>query len=427
MLTAIICAVSAFQIEVATVHATESDAKCFTLDQCKGLYETNRNDVSRNDKERWTFDKSEHFEARPNECKGVGEQGYCYPPNFSYDLIVDLGSVGQVEGIHGYVKAVYSLAIVFGVLGTVITVMIAGFQWMTARGNPTAASKAKQTLGRGVMSMIILLSIVTLARIIDPQLAVINPLKTPLVKQVNYVDENSTCEYLVSEGFEVKPKESGKNKCGDKGIIEKLPETKTNEGVAFIGAEVGKECVYTGCDVKKLEACAFMGTEYKCLRCGNADDYTAAGFTPSEQSCRSLTLSPSAASWPDDLLIMCRYHNSPWSDPLSLTPDTCIEIVYPWRDDVPGLYCDQLKSAFGDDCSAYDSVAGRGRKVKGTYYGTPQLGGAWLNSFYEEGGGYKNFEEVCAKDICGLTTTGCKVEVTPAGWVSGEQANCVAR
>lgn len=277
------------------------NALCFTEKQCeKHISESGK-----------TFNAN-LFEENPEECgdTSVVPLGYCYTPRISYDLIIDLGQVSQVEGLDGYIRAVYSLAIVFGVLIAVLMTMVAGLQWMTARGNPNVISKAKATMGKSIISVIMLLSVVTIASIVDPKLAAIGPLRTPIVKTVNYIDENTTCEYLENIlNFKVKPI-GGKNTCGNKGEITALPE-QTDEAVGFVGAEVGKECLYTKCGEAGTDdyykSCIQLQGEYQCMSCG---DFGDSGLRATPQVCRDLEYRPRPEQFG-----MCRFINdTSWTE-----------------------------------------------------------------------------------------------------------------
>lgn len=81
-----------------------------------------------------------------------------------------------------YIEAVYNWLIPVGGLLAVVIIMIAGLQWMVARGNTSRIGKAKDRIRNAVTGIILLLGAATLANIMNPQLLTYDSLKIRAIK-----------------------------------------------------------------------------------------------------------------------------------------------------------------------------------------------------------------------------------------------------
>ncbi len=81
-----------------------------------------------------------------------------------------------------YIEAVYNWLLPAGGLIAVVVLMIAGLQWMVARGNTSRIGKAKERIRNAVTGVILLLGAATLATLIDPHLLTYDSLTIRAVK-----------------------------------------------------------------------------------------------------------------------------------------------------------------------------------------------------------------------------------------------------
>ncbi len=82
-----------------------------------------------------------------------------------------------------YVAAIYDWLLPAAALLAVVVLMIAGLQWMLARGNTSRIDKAKGRIRNAVTGVILLLGAYTLAYLIDPRLVTFEALETSLIAQ----------------------------------------------------------------------------------------------------------------------------------------------------------------------------------------------------------------------------------------------------
>lgn len=387
------------------VQAQELNAKCWTEVQCKTEFERRVTENGGNAE----WDASKYFGLKPDSCPV--QHGYCYPPNLEISLLVPLGETRSVAGLGDYVQALTRVLIGFISLSISVMIMVAGLMWMTARGDAGAIKKATSLASKGFFSLIIVLSSVTILQLIDPDLVNLNPLRTPLIKPVNYIDSSVSCESLLSQykdlGLQVSP---GSGNCGTKGQVDL---SQLEDGVQVTGLEDGAECLFNGSatDCKGFKSCVQGANngDFQCVSCGQALDDT--GLTATSGLCSSFGASAELA---ENEIYQCRY----------IPPDSlisgflessgiansgfCLEI-HNGTEARPTISCERMKQAASgleDPCSVYEDL-----KLNSTTTWTGA--GTWkgeLGEFVKGGtrgisilGGY------CGGDICGVSPSGCKL------------------
>ncbi len=389
--------------EKAASKKQTNDSMCWTVEECK---ERIANSTAPGTGEQYVWNDN-LFVEKPGGCT-LAKTGYCYAPIASYKLLIPLGEVTRVQGVGGYVQAVYALAIVLAAIGSVLTIMIAGLRWMVARGDAGAVGAAKQMITKGIMSVIILLGVVTMANLVDPSLTLLNPFRTPLVKQVNFIPPGSTCEVLTNQyKFKVATDSGSKAECGGTGKISGLPEEETKGGASVIGAKEGDVCYYAKC-AKSGESCVKRTNQnkYECMACAQYVEKTeqTASVSACAQFGRGMTLT-------EGQNYQCTYFPPEsyfstiveWAGVANY--GYCSEIAYPVEDPAV-LDCSRMRTnTLG--CAAYDEVL---LTKSQTWTGAGNWFPTLRNAANVTDRGLELFKSLCgAPDKCTVTPEGCKV------------------
>lgn len=405
--------------------AQDFDSRCWTETQCKAEFERRIAEDGGNS----TWDASKYFKINTEYCPV--QHGFCYPPNLEIDLLIPLGETRSVAGLGDYIQALYRVLIAFISLIIVVSLMVAGLIWMTARGDSGTIKKATDLAGKSFFSLLIVLFSVTLLQLIDPELINLNPLRTPLVKQINYIDSSVSCEALIdsygTSGLRVNP---GSGNCGVKGKVD-LSQFDESKGV--VGLEDGAECIFSGSktDCKDFKSCVQDSEgDYKCVSCGQALDNT--GLSASSSLCSSFGASATLA--PGEFY-ECRYIPpnglvSGFIETLNIKNTSfCLEI-HNGTEARPTINCQAMKrdasnSNLSDGCQVY-----QGLKLNSTATWTGA--GTWkgeLGNFAKGGGsGADILGEFCNNDICEVSTNGCMVQTRPVvvnGAFVSSETRCV--
>src|SRR3989344_2016984 len=99
-----------------------------------------------------------------------------------------------------YINAVYKYALGLGVLIAIITIMFAGFRWMSAFGNAKVIGESKTMIGNSVFGLFLLFSAFTILYVINPDLPQMKALQILTPKQeVFWVAENGNDEVTDGE------------------------------------------------------------------------------------------------------------------------------------------------------------------------------------------------------------------------------------
>jgi hypothetical protein len=126
-----------------------------------------------------------------------------------------------------YVDALYKLIIALASVGVVLTTMIAGMKWMMARGDAGTVKAAKESIGKAVTALFILLGVTALINIIDPKLSSLEGLRIPAIERI---------EIALSYGEEGSP--SGSGGALAENCAEAVAEAKA-KSPCKTGAEIG--------------------------------------------------------------------------------------------------------------------------------------------------------------------------------------------
>lgn len=284
------------------------------------------------------------------------DMGYCYAPPRTVDLIVNIGSLSQAQGIGGYVNAAYQYLIPVMILVGVVLMMASGLQYILARGNASAIKAAKSRITSVVIGVVLMLSAYTLVRLLDPRLVNFEQIRTPVVKPALLLREDDTCEYLGSVGFYIDGKtgEAVTRNCGETGTITQIAES----GMAGVW-EKGDTCYYSTCS--RGYKCVVDGDVGQCLSCtdiysdiantGNVNDN---GVTPSASLCSSMSI-PYDASDDSSTKYICEYISAGGQTMCSQVSSTYTAITSSASPSGNGLNCQALRSN-GGSCRSYDEI-----------------------------------------------------------------------
>jgi hypothetical protein len=105
-----------------------------------------------------------------------------------FDNSISMDANGNIETnmIGIYVNAVFTYAITLAALFGVLMLTIAGFQYMTAAGDKSAVSKAKDRMQNTIFGLILLMATYCIAYLIDPRTTYFNPLTLQQIRAVEY-------------------------------------------------------------------------------------------------------------------------------------------------------------------------------------------------------------------------------------------------
>jgi hypothetical protein len=145
-------------------------------------------------------------------------------------------------------------------------IIIAGFQWMTSRGNQSQVTKAKERIEAVVVGLVLLLSAYVIARVIDPRLVKMNPLRVPQLKSIELLSGATSCEKLEEYGYRVEEIQGGRE-CGKTGQV---TDTKDVAADVQSNIEVGASCRFTGCKDQSDVCIAASGGSARCTSCESA-------------------------------------------------------------------------------------------------------------------------------------------------------------
>ena len=130
----------------------------------------------------------------------VGIPGSEFQPKAKILLVEGQGSESYATGIGRYIAAAFTFVV--GAVGflAVIMITIAGFQWLTAAGNPEKISGAKTTMLNAVMGVVLALLSYTILQIINPKLTEFRGLPVPyVVPKASDVEDYPTCRSFAND------------------------------------------------------------------------------------------------------------------------------------------------------------------------------------------------------------------------------------
>ncbi len=188
-------------------------------------------------------------------------------------LEVTIGSYASAADIPSYVAALYRYGLGIGVTLAMVMVVVGGFQYMTARGNPSAIGAARGRITNAILGLLLLLGSFTLLQTINPELVTMRNIIVPPIQRVETIDNK--CEDLPRPPFSVSPT-SGR--CGEEGTVSR------SDGVGV----ANNTCTWGTCSGAEPGVCVVRGSEGPgCVVCGQVidDQLEHWGLTQSDEGC----------------------------------------------------------------------------------------------------------------------------------------------
>jgi hypothetical protein len=150
------------------------------------------------------------------------------PPIFPLKLNIPIGSVTKVDGLGDYIRIFYEFFVTSaGVLAATMMV-IGGYKWATAMGNPSIISGAKEIIMSAVFGLLLALTSYLILYAINPSITSLAPLTIPTLDAIEtggYAKEICDFDTQLNPN---KPTEPEPVRCGD---------------TIITNAETGDKCV----------------------------------------------------------------------------------------------------------------------------------------------------------------------------------------
>lgn len=380
----------------------ENNNLCWTLDECTE-YPIEISGSTYNGE--WG-EQSAYCSNKPVTGEAMG---YCYGPLIPVVLNVPIMGVTQVGSIGDYVNIVYKYLIPAAAMFAALMFTIAGFQYMTAGGDKSAVSKAKGRMVNTVVGLVLIMSVYTIAYLIDPRLTRFNELRPPLVKKAVMIDDSTTCEALFGYGFCIdgtcpSDEVSIQGECGNKGEITGDDELELNIANA---PEVGDECMYSGCS-DNADVCIIKGDNSGgiCAACNEVSGMNdGLGITPSESTCSQIATRAQREENNKDHIYSCYFDDdlSAFSEADGIGTDECVQFYTSGKQYIDCTAVRDNAATREDGCSAYEllnadsyGIGWSGNLAEITGYGSADSIEDFANVF----------GSLCEDDICSVADEG---------------------
>ncbi len=110
-----------------------------------------------------------------------GALGFCYAKQPDVNLKIAFGEKSVVKGLADYIGSIYNYLISIVSIIAIVMIMVGGLRYLTAGGNPSAITSAKETILGAVIGLFLTLGSYTLLQTINPALV---SLKLPDIKMI---------------------------------------------------------------------------------------------------------------------------------------------------------------------------------------------------------------------------------------------------
>lgn len=229
------------------------------------------------------------FEESVAEC-GSGK-GYCYASPPPANLAISIGSRSQVVDIGDYVATVYNYGV--GVAGLIAGVMfvVGGFQYLTAGGDASRATKGKERITGALIGLALALSSYVILNTVNPSAVALKLPKVPLIRRQEFVGcANTQYEVRCGEEYGIKRKPGvPEDAVGEEAFM----VTAANDGSSLAQC-VGKSC-------GKVQ---FPDSEYRCVDTGRSGTVKD-GFPVPPYNCVGCQLKAGDSCFPDGANDQC--------------------------------------------------------------------------------------------------------------------------
>lgn len=354
--------------------------------------------------------------AQCSKVIATGESmGYCHGPLIPVTLNVPIMGVTQIAALGDYVNLLYEYAIPLAGIFGALMFTLAGFQYMTAGGDKGAVSKAKARMTNTVIGIVLLMSVYTIAYLIDPRLTRFNELRPPIVKKAVIIDDATTCEAIFGYGFCINgtcPSDdtSVQGECGEKGSITGDDEVDLNIANP---PKVGDTCLFSGCS-EKGKSCVVSGdkSEAVCVACNDvsqareATPATSIGLTPSDSVCSQIAKNASKNDSDKENKYLCYYDadfTTVFDESDSVGVSECVQFYTESNNYVDCTRLKEIASRTEDGCDAYTSVNADTWGYSGASLTSTIFSTGTANEIED----FKNqFGSFCEEDMCSLADAG---------------------
>lgn len=163
------------------------------------------------------------------------QYAFCYPKETPVNLQVPIGMLNQASSLTQYIPAVYNYLVAIVSIVAIVMIMVGGLRYLTAGGNPSAVTSAKETILGAVIGLFLTLGSYVILQTINPALV---KLELPRIKMVAPASISPWCP---DTGEFV-----GKFECGTPYTRASTPTLPVSAGASCTGSSCAKS-PDTGC------------------------------------------------------------------------------------------------------------------------------------------------------------------------------------
>ncbi len=92
----------------------------------------------------------------------------------------------EIPWMADYIIGVYRYSVFIGSILSVVMIMIGGIQWLTAGGDASRVTNAKNRINNAVVGLVLILGSFLVLNTINPRLTMLNPLQVKVVNEERY-------------------------------------------------------------------------------------------------------------------------------------------------------------------------------------------------------------------------------------------------
>ncbi len=169
-------------------------------------------------------------ESKKDCVQSPVKYNFCFPKEAAVKLQVNIGTLTQASSLTQYIPAVYNYLVSIVSIVAIIMIMVGGLRYLTAGGNPSAITSAKETILGAVIGLFLTLGSYVILQTINPALTT---LSLPPIKMVA---PQSLAQWCRNDG-----EFQGKFKCGEKYTPSSKEKPPINSGYCM-----GSACTTAG-------------------------------------------------------------------------------------------------------------------------------------------------------------------------------------
>ena len=204
---------------------------------------------------------------------------YCFPTAEQSTLTLNtkIGNLETVGDLGTYVSALYKWMLGAAFLFAIVMTMIGGLQYAIGAAAKDQIAKAKKRITDGVTGLVLLLCVVLIGQIVNPQILNLQIPRPSKLREVNLND--SSCELFKKAGWTLSLVE-GTEECGGLAELKVKPDGSP--------AEDGLTCNYTKCNTGTCVA-TLQNPGGQCVLCHEVSlNNPASPAVPSQAMCSKL-------------------------------------------------------------------------------------------------------------------------------------------